>query len=202
MTDILIRDRRHSPVYEVSRGLSWLALHILYRPHVVGQEHIPLSGPVILGSNHIHNFDPLLIGAHCPRYIHFMSKEEMFKGPLLSWFLGMVGAFPIRRGRGDKKAIRHALAVPAANQCLLVFPEGHRSKDGKIGSGMPGIALIARKSSCPVIPTVVVGTYGFRKKLTVCFGEPILPKPDDTNETFMETLMERIRALQRQVQLS
>lgn len=199
MAEIRIRDNRHAFLYLAVRNTVWGILHFLYRPQISGQENIPETGPVVIGSNHVHNFDPFLIGVHCPRYIHFMAKEELFKGKLLTKLLKHVGAFPVRRGYGDKGAMRHALAVPAANQCLVVFPEGHRSRDGNIGEGMPGIALIARKSNCPVIPTVIVGPYAFRKKLWVRFGKPFYPKPDDTNETFMETLMEHIRDLQAEV---
>lgn len=198
MSNFPVRDRRMSPGYEICRAIVWAGVRFLYKVRITGKENVPLNGPVVIGSNHIHNFDPLVIGAHCPRYIHFMAKEELFKGSLLTRFLRYIGAFPIRRGQGDKGAMRHAIAVPANGQCLLVFPEGHRSKDGTVGTGMPGIALIARKSKCPVVPVAVIGSYKFRRNLSVRYGEPFLPKENDTNEAFMETLMERIRELHAQ----
>ncbi len=192
---IVVRDRYRSPFYRVARSIVWLYFRLAYRFRIVNQHYVPKTGPVVLGSNHIHNLDPLTIGLGTPRFVHFMAKHELFKYRWFAALLRYLGAFPVRRGAGDRQAIRHALAIPEHNGCLLVFPEGHRSKTGKLQRGLPGVAFIARKTQCPIVPVAVIGQYKFRGKLTLRFGEPFVPTPEDTNDTILEQLMKRIQQL-------
>lgn len=190
-----IRNPYHQLFYRGLRVAAISLLHGVYRWRVIGRSHVPLAGPLVLASNHIHNFDPILIGASTRRFVHFMAKEELFRGKLVERFLRYVGGFPIRRGVGDRGAIKHALAVIEHEQCLTVFPEGHRSRNGALGRGLPGVAMIARRANCPVVPVVVIGPYRFRGKLTVRFGQPIPPNPDITNEALLEKLMTELQSL-------
>lgn len=190
-----IRNPYHQLFYRALRAAAVSLLYSAYRWQVIGRNHVPLTGPVVLASNHIDNFDPILIGSSTPRFVHFMAKEELFHGKLVERFLRYVGAFPIRRGSGDRGAIKHALAVIEQGQCLTVFPEGHRSRNGVLGRGLPGVAMIARRANCPVVPVVVIGPYRFRGKLTVRFGQPIPPDPDITNEALLAKLMTELQFL-------
>ncbi|WDL97126.1 lysophospholipid acyltransferase family protein [Alicyclobacillus sp. ALC3] len=190
-----IRDAFHQPFYRLLRVVGVSLLHIVYRWSVIGQAYVPKTGPVVLASNHIHNFDPIIVGASTPRFVHFMAKEELFRNRTIGNFLRYLGAFPIRRGVGDRGAIKHALAVTEDGQCLTVFPEGHRSKTGELGAGLPGVAMIARRAGCPVVPVAVIGPYRLRGRLTVRFGEPIPPDPDRSNEALLDELMTGIRRL-------
>jgi 1-acyl-sn-glycerol-3-phosphate acyltransferase len=192
---ITVHNRYGSPVYKMARGIVWLFFHAVFRFRVVGREHIPRTGPLVLASNHIHNLDPLVIGLGTPRFIHFMAKQELFKYRPFAALIRYFGAFPVRRGQSDKGAIRNALTVPAQGGCLVIFPEGHRSKDGKLRPGQPGVALIARKSNCPVVPVAIIGPYRFRGRLTIRFGEPYTPGAEDTNETVLAAIMQRIQNL-------
>lgn len=192
---MIIRDRYHSPIYRSIRGIVSFFLRCRYRVRVIGKENIPRSGPVVVGSNHIHNLDPLLVGVETPRYVYFMAKQELFKNKLFGALLRYLGAFPIRRGEGDKQALRNALKVSEHNGCIVVFPEGHRSKDGSLQKGLPGIAFIARKSNCPVVPAAVIGPYKPFARLTLRFGTPFIPGKDATNESVLDELMNRIQSL-------
>ncbi|MCF8563722.1 1-acyl-sn-glycerol-3-phosphate acyltransferase [Alicyclobacillus tolerans] len=166
-----------------------------FRWKVVGAHHVPDTGPIIISSNHIHYLDPPAIGASIRRATSFMAKEELFRNRWIGNMLRILGAFPVRRGTSDKAAIKYALAVPANGHCLTVFPEGHRSKDGKLAKGLTGVAFIARKANCPIVPAAVIGPYRFRKPLTVRFGAPIFVNPDDTNESLLERIMQQIQLL-------
>lgn len=190
-----IRDPFNHPFYRTLRVVGIALLHAVYRWRVFGQERVPKTGSVVLACNHIHNFDPILVGASTPRFIHFMAKEELFRNRLAGKFLRFLGAFPIRRGVGDRGAIKHALAVTEHGQCLTVFPEGHRSKTGDLGPGLPGVAMIARRAGCPVVPVAILGPYRLRGRLTVRFGQPIPVDPSRTNEGLLEDLMTAIKRL-------
>ncbi|MCL6515585.1 lysophospholipid acyltransferase family protein [Alicyclobacillus sp.] len=195
MSEFVVRDPFHEPLYRVMRTFVHIAFRVMFRIRIRGVHHIPRTGPVVIGCNHLHVFDVLLLGMAVPRFVHFMAKEELFRNRFLAALIRYLGAFPVRRGLQDKAAIRNALAVPAHGGCLIVFPEGHRSRDGKLQRGLPGIAFIARKSACPLVPAAIVGPYRLWHRVTIRFGEPIEPNPEDTNESVLETLMTRIQQL-------
>lgn len=186
-----------SVLYQCARQIVRCLLHLLFRFRVVGTEHIPATGPLVLGSNHISNFDPIVIGASTFRQVRFMAKEELFKNRAIGSFLKYLGAFQVKRGLRDTAAIRYAIEIPHQGGCVVVFPEGHRSMDGQLGPGMPGVALIARKAEAPIVPVAIIGPYRFRRRLTVRFGPALFPESDDTNETLLEKLMLAIDELLR-----
>lgn len=183
------------PVYRISRFLVTVVSRTLFRIRVVGLENIPLDGPLIISSNHIHNFDPPILGSVVPRFVHFMAKSELFKGKILGKFMWVIGAFPVKRGGQDKGAIKYALSVPKNGECLVIFPEGHRSKTGALGQGQPGVAFIARKSGSPIIPVAFIGKYRIFSRLTIRFGHLIQVDERDTNEQVLEILMSSIQKL-------
>ncbi|WP_054969428.1 lysophospholipid acyltransferase family protein [Alicyclobacillus ferrooxydans] len=187
--------RYQSPLYKVMRAVAVGLLHGMFRLRAHGRSNLPVEGPFLIASNHINILDPFVIGACVPRFVEFMAKDELFHIPLVSGVIRYLGAFPVRRGANDKAALKRALEVPKRGGCLVIFPEGHRSRDCKVGKGLPGIALVARRSMCPVVPCAIVGTYGFRRSVTVRFGEAIIPSHDDTNESLLDKLMTQIQAL-------
>ena len=108
----------------------------------------------------------------------FMAKEELFKKNIFfAILIKALGAFPVTRGKGDTSAIDKSLKCLNKGRNLVIFPEGTRSKDGKVGRGKTGVALIAAVALVPVIPVGIVfdGKLKFRKKVTVKFGKPIYP---------------------------
>ncbi|WP_078546045.1 lysophospholipid acyltransferase family protein [Litchfieldia alkalitelluris] len=144
-----------------------------YRIEVIGHDNIPESGPVIICSNHIDNLDPPVVGISVKRPVHFMAKEELFKVPILGKIISKTHAFPVKRGMSDRDALRKALKVLKDGNVLGLFPEGTRSKDGKLGKGLAGAGFFALRSEATVIPCAVIGPYKMFGKLKVVFGEPI-----------------------------
>jgi 1-acyl-sn-glycerol-3-phosphate acyltransferase len=195
MSEFVVRDPFREPLYRAMRAFVQIAFRLMFRIRIRGVHNIPRTGAAVIGCNHLHVFDVLLLGMAIPRFVHFMAKEELFRHRAFAALIRYLGAFPVRRGLQDKGAIRNALAVPAQGGCLIVFPEGHRSRDGKLQKGLPGIAFIARKANCPLVPAAIIGPYRLWGKVTIRFGEPILPGPSDTNESVLETLMMRIQQL-------
>ncbi|MFD1677130.1 lysophospholipid acyltransferase family protein [Alicyclobacillus fodiniaquatilis] len=170
---------------------------LFYRVQVEGVEHVPTEGGIIVASNHISNFDPPLLGVVVPRYIRFMGKAELFSTPVLGNIFKELGAFPIHRGKVDKHAIRTAIEVVQKGGCLVMFPEGHRSKTGELGEFMPGIAHIARKGGGKIVPTAIVGSYRRFKPMLVRFGKP-LDVAAFPNQQLMEELRQQMIFLLQQ----
>jgi 1-acyl-sn-glycerol-3-phosphate acyltransferase len=129
---------------------------------VEGLEHVPHQGPFILVANHRSLADPPIIGwavGHkVGRVLHFMAKEEMRRWPIIGWLAEGSGVFFVRRGEGDRAAQRAALRLLAEGRPIAIFPEGTRSKDGRLGSAKPGAALLAIRSGAPLLPVAITGT--------------------------------------------
>jgi 1-acyl-sn-glycerol-3-phosphate acyltransferase len=136
-------------------------LNILFRWKAEGRENIPPTGPVILVANHVHVLDPVLLQFSCPRWITFMAKEELFRSRLLGFWVRWAGAFPIRRGGqiSEKQKILDLVRDRLEGGGVLgMFPEGRRSRDGKLVKGRPGSAVIASRADAAVLPVGITGT--------------------------------------------
>jgi 1-acyl-sn-glycerol-3-phosphate acyltransferase len=161
----------------------------VWRPTVIGLEHVPTSGPVILASNHLSFVDSMVIPIVVPRPVAFLAKSEYFELPGLkgrfvkAWF-EMLGALPV--DRSDSKAaiasLDTALGVLAEGGAFGIYPEGTRSRDGRLYRGRTGVAQLALTSGAVVVPVGLQGTaevqpVGSRRlhlvKVTVAFGEPL-----------------------------
>jgi 1-acyl-sn-glycerol-3-phosphate acyltransferase len=178
---------------------------------VVGREHVPLEGPLILASNHLNNADPPAVALAVPRLPTFMAKREMTTWPILGPAFRAFGAFPVRRGEADLSALRAASEVVQSGAMLVMFPEGTRSRTGGLSRGHPGTGLIALRTGAPVLPVAVTGTEHVRwpwiflkplsmRHVKVTIGEPFrLPPVERINsEAATEattTIMRRIAAL-------
>ena len=149
---------------------------LFYNFHIEGTENIPQDRALVLASNHRSQADPVLLKIPMKRKVTYMAKEELFKNKLFGWFITKLGAFPVRRGAGDMQVIDDAVNILNSGRHLVIFPEGTRSKDGKVGKGKTGVALIAAKSGVDVLPCGIVfegEKLHFRSKLTLRFGKVI-----------------------------
>jgi len=164
-------------MYQFCKVVVWLAFHIVYNLRYEGRKNIPKGKTVIYASNHRTNADPPLVGAGARGKFAFMAKEELFRNKPFAWLIRHLGAFPVSRGKGDTAVIDTAVERINSGRSLMIFPEGTRSKDGKVHKGKSGAALIAAKTGAMIIPVGVV--FGeklkFRSKITVIYGEPIDP---------------------------
>ena len=163
--------------YAVAKFLVRVVMTIAFSLHFEGRENIPKDTAVIYASNHRTNADPPLVGCAVPGKHAFMAKEELFKNRFFGGLIRSLGAFPVSRGRGDTGVIDTAVEALDSGRSLMIFPEGTRSKDGKVHKGHSGAALISARSGKQIIPVGVV--FGeklkFRTKVTVIYGKPINP---------------------------
>jgi 1-acyl-sn-glycerol-3-phosphate acyltransferase len=163
---------------------SWL-LWLLGPAEVVGLEHVPASGGFLVVANHCSNLDPpslgWAVGHRTGRIIHFMAKQEMHSWPLIGWLARQSGVFFVRRGEGDRGAQRQALDVLASGSSLGLFPEGTRSRDGRLGEGRAGAAFMAIRTGVQVLPVGLAGTHAIfpgrsrwphRTPVTIRIGAP------------------------------
>lgn len=136
------------------------------RLECVGFEHIPLTGPCILASNHLNNLDAVFYGAHLPRHTCSMAKKELFDIPIFGWALRMCAAFPVYRGERDEWALKQAGRVLADGEILFLFPEGTRGgPEAKLRQGKIGSVKLALQHKVPLIPAAILGTHNFRLTL-------------------------------------
>lgn len=161
------------------KGIYGLAKGIycgFYNVKVEGKENLPEKPGFIIASNHRSYADPplLAVTSMCAKF-SFVAKEELFRNRFFGWLIRKLGAFPVERGRGDMKVISDSIERLGEGRNLVIFPEGTRSMDGKLGRGKTGVALIAAKSGADVVPAAIIfnGKLGFRKKITVRYGKPI-----------------------------
>lgn len=155
---------------------------IFFPYKVVGIENIKnLEGGCIICSNHLSNLDPVFFVVSCPHYIHFMAKYELFKNPLLGKFFSAMGAFAVKRGKGDHKAINEAENVLKSGEILGIFIEGTRSKTGEFLRPKSGAALLAATANVPVVPVCITGVSEDKKvrlfkKTVIKYGPVITPE--------------------------
>ncbi|WP_244504245.1 lysophospholipid acyltransferase family protein [Salibacterium halotolerans] len=172
------------------------------RVRVIGRENIPETGPVLLCSNHISNLDPVLVGSHMKRSLNFMAKEELFENKTAGALLKRLGAFPVKRGSSDRRALKKGLGLLDDGHVLCLFPEGTRSKTGEIKSGLAGSGFFALRSKASIVPVVVIGSYKLFGRMTVIYGPPVdmdsmrARKADAAEAT--EMIMEHIRGLKKE----
>jgi 1-acyl-sn-glycerol-3-phosphate acyltransferase len=141
----------------------WVFFRTLYkfyfRWRVFNAERVPLSGPVILASNHSSFLDPPLVGSGVHREINYLARKSLFRFSLFGAILRKVRAVPVDREGGGAAGLKTVLDRLNAGGAIILFPEGTRSLDGKLQPARSGIGLTVIKSSAPVVPVRVFGTY-------------------------------------------
>lgn len=143
--------------YRLAGGATRLLLY-LTRWQIIGRENIPARGPVLVIANHLSLADPPILSVSLGRRVIFMAKEQLFRFKPLGYFLRNYGAFPVRRGQLDRRALRQAEQVLADGQVLVIFPEGMRSRSHRLQQAFAGVALIALRSGAPILPVGFTGT--------------------------------------------
>ncbi|MHB8171356.1 MAG: lysophospholipid acyltransferase family protein [Thermincolia bacterium] len=159
-------------IYEFSRMVCRWYLSLVGKWKVFGKENLPATGGVIIASNHVSNLDPVIMGCTFDRRVSYLAKEELFKNPIFGWYISKLEAFPIKRGAGDRGAIREALKILESGRCFGIFPEGTRSKNGELQEGKAGAAMLALKAKVPVLPIGIKGS-GEGKNIVVWVGNPM-----------------------------
>lgn len=177
----------------IVRGL--LKVFLLFRAK--GKENIPKEGAFLLCANHNSNMDPVLLAVGCKRQLTFMAKDELFHIFFLGRLIKALGAFPIKRGKGDAAAVMATLKIMKKGGATLIFPEGKRMPRGERKSVNSGIIRLAMQSDVKIVPAYVGRNY-------VTYGEPISyseyvddMKDIEKMQNLADSLMDVIYSLKR-----
>lgn len=185
--------RRHNPGaplwrilfwHFIGRGIPWVLSVLLWRHRAWGSGNIPNTGPLLLVSNHQSYLDLTTLGLGIARrHFHSMARKTLFDNRFFGWLIRTVNAFPVEQGRGDIKSIRRAIDLLREGHCVLIFPEGARTRDGVIQPFSPGIMTLIRRARPTVLPLAVDGCYDvwpigqnrprLNGRIGVQFGRPI-----------------------------
>lgn len=180
-----------STYYWVGRTALMSLAHAIWRPTILGKDLVPKDGGVLLASNHLSFIDSFAIPVAAPRKVSFLAKEEYFtgsgvKGRFVRGFMEAGDAIPVDRdsSRGAQDSLDLALEVLKAGKAFGIYPEGTRSRDGRLYRGRTGVAFLSLTADVPVVPVGLIGTdkvqpvgaRGLRMAdVTVAFGSPINP---------------------------
>jgi len=182
----------------VSQLIIFPIYKLLFRGRLIGRENIPLKGSFILVSNHGSLLDPPLLGHAVGRNISFMAKSELFSIPLLGFIIKACGAYPVKRGIVDKTTIKIACKKLSNNNCIGIFIDGTRQKNGRVNRPKQGAALLAFKNQKLLLPVAIVNSHRLIRfkffiplfsKIVIKVGKPVQPpqssSKDDLNVVTM-----------------
>ena len=180
-----------STYYWVGRTTLMSLAYAIWRPTITGKDNVPKEGGVLLASNHLSFIDSFAIPVAAPRKVSFLAKEEYFtgtgvRGRFVRGFMEAGDAIPVNRdsSRGAQDSLDLALEVLRAGKAFGIYPEGTRSRDGRLYRGRTGVAFLALTADVPVVPVGLIGTdkvqpvgaRGLRMAdVTVAFGPPVHP---------------------------
>ena len=172
-------------IYALVWLLAWVFMHIVCRYRVEGREHIEriaASQPVLIVSNHLSWYDPLLLGLVFPRRVWFFTKVEAFRWPIAGWLIRHTKQIAVHRGEGDRTALEHAVSYVHENKALVVFPEGTVERQEKMIAAHTGVAVIVVRANALVVPVALSGTRrilrsrgGWRPQVYMRIGTPYVP---------------------------
>lgn len=196
--------------YHVGTEIARVGMALFARIDRQGRENVPRHGPLIVVSNHMGNSDIPLVTSTVDRYVFFMAKHDLFRGPVRNHVLRGLGAFPLKRNGNDPEALLWAMRQLDRDRCVGLFPEGGRSLDGHMRMAYPGVAYLALKSQAPILPVAVWGTEKIRPlwrtllafcHMSVRVGQPFTLPQIEGNvsravlEHFTDNIMSRIAVM-------
>lgn len=164
-------------MYLFFRMLVEIYVRIKFNINIYGKENIPSNskkGGFIIAANHQSYADPTSVSGLIRGKYSFMAKSELFENRIFGWLIRRCGAFPVVRGNGDNSAIERGIADIKKGRIFVIFPEGTRSKDGKIARGRTGVSLIASLAEAPVLPVCIMyGLKGEKRRMDFAVGKMI-----------------------------
>jgi 1-acyl-sn-glycerol-3-phosphate acyltransferase len=171
----------------LSYRIGWYLFRFIYATYfgwrVFNPERVPLTGPVILAANHASFIDPPLVGAGLKRDINYLARESLFRFPGIGALLRSWNSVPVDRDGGGAAGLRAILDRLLDGGAIILFPEGTRTRDGKLQPARSGIGLTVIKSAAPVVPVRAFGTFeAFGREMrfprprpiAVKYGKPML----------------------------
>tara|TARA_A100001388_G_scaffold201195_1_gene152307 strand:- start:875 stop:1495 length:621 start_codon:yes stop_codon:yes gene_type:complete len=186
-------------IYQLVSKLIVLPVYkFLFRGHLIGRENIPQKDSFIMVSNHGSLLDPPLLGHALGRNISFMAKAELFKIPVLGLIIKACGAYPVKRGIADKNTIQIACKKLSNNNCIGIFIDGTRQKNGQVNKPKQGAALLAFKNQKLLLPVAIVNSHRLIRfkffipcfsKIVIKVGKPVQPPQNSSKDVLKSVTM-------------
>lgn len=204
------------PWYRFVRFLAYVVGRVVWGVRVEGRENVPRSGPLLVTSNHVSYLDPPVVAGVIPREIGFVAKRELFTVPVLGSLIRTLNAMPLDRSRLSVEELDRYGAFLKDGKALLYFPEGTRSRTGRLGKAKIGVGVLLARHPVTVVPVYVTGTDTLfrsmlrRGRLRVVFGRPYaLPKGEgpgaperEEYRRLADLVLDRIRQLKDETDAS
>ncbi|MFW6146250.1 MAG: lysophospholipid acyltransferase family protein [Planctomycetota bacterium] len=187
--------------YRLNRGLLRTWMPLVWRMRVFNRHVEPAAGGAVYMCNHQSFMDPVLMALALQRPMHYMARDSLFRHPLFGRLIESLNAFPVRRGTADTAALKEALRRVRRGEQVVLFPEGTRTRDGRIGRFLPGVAFVARRARATTVPVVIDGAYECWPRtrrlprpgeIIVCYGRPY--PPEAARAMSPEAFVGRVRA--------
>lgn len=198
-----LRSKNTSLLYKLVRFTVFWGFKLLYRNKVYGLSHFH-PGPALIAANHTSFLDPPIVSVSAPQEVHFLARKTLFTSPLFGSIIRNLNSHPVSGRAEDVTVFKTIVSLLKENKKVIIFPEGKRSLDGRIGEIKPGISLLLARTEAAIIPTYVHGTYEiwsrkrmlprFKGKTAVVFGSPIFYKhsADKDRKKMQEELTRRL----------
>ncbi|HQR34721.1 MAG TPA: lysophospholipid acyltransferase family protein [Blastocatellia bacterium] len=173
-------------LFQISRWLVAVFSRLYFRIEFEGVERVPKSGAMIVAPNHVSYLDPLWVSIPISRPLRYMTWDRMTRLPLLGPLMLAYGSFPVNVEKGDRAALKASLEQLRANGGLMIFPEGGRTKSGRLEEFKPGVIRLALDTGAPIVPVTIIGGYqAFSRhhyfprpfKVRIVYHEPIRLTP-------------------------
>jgi 1-acyl-sn-glycerol-3-phosphate acyltransferase len=208
-------ERQYGTLYPVARAILTPIFRAGWRVYVRGADNLPESGPAIICPNHTSVIDSFLLPSVLPRRITFVGKAEYMDDWKTKHLFPALGMIPIDRSGGDAstRALDTAAGILERGELFGIYPEGTRSRDGKLHKGHTGPARLAVRTGAPLVPVGMVGTREIQppgaraphpfRPCEIRIGRPIRPRRGQADErlllrTLTDELMYEIRELSGQ----
>ena len=186
-------------IYElVSKLFVFPIYKFVFKGHLIGRDNIPQKDSFIMVSNHGSLLDPPLLGHALGRNISFMAKAELFKIPFLGFIIKACGAYPVKRGIADKTTIKTACEKLSKDNCIGIFIDGTRQKNGRVNKPKQGAALLAFKNQKLLLPVAIVNSHRLIRfkfciplfsKIVIKVGKPVHPPKSSSRDDLKSVTM-------------
>ena len=145
--------------YQLVRLITYVICRLYFRLEFRGLGEVPREGPLIIAPNHASYLDPIWVSVPFRRRLRYMTWDRMFAVPLLGPLIRAFGGFPVKVESGDRAALRQALNHLRQGGALVIFPEGGRTRTGKMMPFKPGVIRLALDAQAPILPVTIIGGF-------------------------------------------
>ncbi len=197
--EILEKAPPHTPphhpfLFSLGRALLWVLFKLYNRVEAEGIENLPPK-PFILAPNHASYLDAFVLASVLPEEVardtYFLGEEIYFRNPLTSLFGRLAHVITVNINRRLRESLQKVASVLRSGKVVVVFPEGARTRTGKLLEFKKGVSILSKELGVPIVPVALIGTYKAMsihdrfpkpKKIKVRFGKPILPEGKDYDQ--------------------